>query len=258
MRVVRSSGSIPAASASGSSAPTAATGHPTLYQGTQGPAVSEMQRALAQAGFNPGGGADGVFGPQTRNAVMAFQRANGLAVDGVCGPQTWGALTSSFQPAPSAGPVLNPGPAPASGMNAADVARRFLGESEAQLQPSGALDMDRWVPRNVDCANFVSGCLEAAGQITHAQRSDGVSQLASNLRSAGWQQSEGLLNARPGDVVCIDGPEGNYQHVEIFAGTVNGQPQLIGSNNVNADGTQSITYDTGRWASRFHVFHKPE
>ena len=58
-------------------------------------------------------------------------------------------------------------------------------------------------------------------------------------------------------MVCIDGPGGSYQHVEIFAGYVNGRPQLIGSNNVNSDGTQSITTDDGSWAYAFHVFHKP-
>ncbi len=100
-------------------------------------------------------------------------------------------------------------------------------------------------------------CLEAAGQITHSQHSDSVSKLASNLLAAGWKQSDGLANAQPGDVVCIDGPEGKYQHVEIFAGMVDGKPQLIGSNNTGAQGIQSITYDTAQWAKQFHVFHKP-
>ncbi len=160
--------------------------------------------------------------------------------------------------APSAPPPSNgnPGPAPTSGGNAADVAKQFLGETEYQLQPSGALDMDQWVPKNVDCANFVSGCLEAAGLISHDQRSDSVTQLAANLRAAGWQDV-GLSQAQPGDVVCFDGPDGAYQHVEIFAGWQNGQPLFIGSNNVNADGTQSITYDNGSWAYGFHVLHQP-
>jgi spore coat assembly protein SafA len=158
--------------------------------------------------------------------------------------------------APSA-PTSSPAPAPApSHGNAADVARQFLGESEYQLQPSGALDMDQWVPKDVDCANFVSGCLEAAGAIDPSQRSDAVTTLAGNLRNAGWQDVS-LSDAQPGDVVCFDGPDGAYQHVELFAGWNGGQPQFIGSNNVNADGTQSITYDNGSWAYGFHVLHQP-
>jgi flagellum-specific peptidoglycan hydrolase FlgJ len=136
--------------------------------------------------------------------------------------------------------------------NAADVARGFLGWTEYKLQPSGKLDMDQWVPKNVDCANFVSGCLEKAGLISHSQRSDNVVGLANNLRKDGWKDVP-LKDAKPGDVVCFDGPEGNYQHVEIFNGWVNGKPQFIGSNNVLSDGTQEVTTDTGSWAYRFHV-----
>jgi cell wall-associated NlpC family hydrolase len=50
--------------------------------------VASVQRALGVA-------ADGVFGPQTKAAVLAFQRAHGLEVDGIVGPQTLGALGTS-------------------------------------------------------------------------------------------------------------------------------------------------------------------
>jgi lysozyme family protein len=51
----------------------------------RGSGVVALQQAL-------GIPADGIYGPQTRRAVMQFQRANGLLVDGIAGPQTLGAL----------------------------------------------------------------------------------------------------------------------------------------------------------------------
>lgn len=36
--------------------------------------------------------ADGIYGPNTKAAVMKFQKDHGLAVDGIVGPNTWGKL----------------------------------------------------------------------------------------------------------------------------------------------------------------------
>jgi peptidoglycan DL-endopeptidase CwlO len=72
-----------AARAQSTTAPGAAAG--LLRTGSRGPSVAAAQRAL---GIN----VDGVFGPQTRHAVLAVQAAHGLAVDGVIGPITASAL----------------------------------------------------------------------------------------------------------------------------------------------------------------------
>lgn len=73
--------------------------------------MAELQRALRAAGFNPGR-ADGVFGADTRAAVVRFQRAKGLDVDGVVGADTTAALRRTrnqdrFEPAPTA-PATRP------------------------------------------------------------------------------------------------------------------------------------------------------
>lgn len=65
-----------------------------LNVGSRGSDVTRLQQTLASRGFNPGG-ADGVFGPRTKAAVQAFQRARGLGVDGVVGPNTSRSLFGS-------------------------------------------------------------------------------------------------------------------------------------------------------------------
>jgi peptidoglycan hydrolase-like protein with peptidoglycan-binding domain len=84
----------------------------TLYEGAKGPQVIELQQLLSRVGFKPGP-ADGAFGPHTKAAVEAFQRAHGLEPDGVVGPKTWGALREATAPAPVAPPIPTAPAAPA-------------------------------------------------------------------------------------------------------------------------------------------------
>lgn len=58
--------------------------------------ILDVQKALIAAGFNPGS-PDGVMGPRTRAAIMAFQRAKGLEVDSIVGPVTFAALFGPAQ-----------------------------------------------------------------------------------------------------------------------------------------------------------------
>ncbi|MEZ5175633.1 MAG: peptidoglycan-binding protein [Acidimicrobiia bacterium] len=62
-----------------------------LSMGARGSAVRAVQRELADRGFDPGP-ADGIFGPRTLSAVVAFQRSKSLWVDGLVGPRTLSAL----------------------------------------------------------------------------------------------------------------------------------------------------------------------
>ncbi len=67
-------------------------GYPVIKQGSKGVYVATLQDALNLLGFNAGV-IDGVFGNNTRNAVIRYQRARGLTQDGIVGCDTWRALT---------------------------------------------------------------------------------------------------------------------------------------------------------------------
>lgn len=61
-----------------------------LSKGATGEQVKTLQRLLLALGYKMNGyGADGSFGQATHNAVVAFQKAKGLAQDGIVGAQTW-------------------------------------------------------------------------------------------------------------------------------------------------------------------------
>ena len=68
----------------------------TLEPGSEGTEVLDLQEGLAALGYDVGG-ADGVYGSATANAVAAFQAAEGLPVDGTLGPETRAALGTVVQ-----------------------------------------------------------------------------------------------------------------------------------------------------------------
>jgi len=65
-----------------------------LRQGSKGNAVIELQQLLQIKGFYTGK-IDGDFGTGTANAVLKFQKANGLTTDGVVGNATWAKIRAS-------------------------------------------------------------------------------------------------------------------------------------------------------------------
>ena len=61
-----------------------------LKKGSQGADVKELQKKV-------GATADGIFGPKTHNAVVAYQKSKKLAADGIVGKSTANALGWTFQ-----------------------------------------------------------------------------------------------------------------------------------------------------------------
>jgi peptidoglycan hydrolase-like protein with peptidoglycan-binding domain len=77
----------------------------TLRLGEEGDAVLALQRRLLELGYWMGE-PDGNYGQLTRQAVMAFQKVEGLGRDGVAGPITQERLAVAGRPAPRGGSGL--------------------------------------------------------------------------------------------------------------------------------------------------------
>ena len=100
-------------SALGRSAPAVSTPAPAspgsnvLARGARGEAVRRLQLALMRAGIFVAGGADGIFGPATENAVKTYQGRKGLSVTGRVDSATAAALgLSGGTPPPASGSVF--------------------------------------------------------------------------------------------------------------------------------------------------------
>ncbi len=77
-----------------------------LKRGSTGSEVESLQKRLRELGFD----ADGVFGPATHAAVVAYQTSRGLLPDGLVGPQTQAALdddATAVDTPPDAAPPID-------------------------------------------------------------------------------------------------------------------------------------------------------
>jgi peptidoglycan hydrolase-like protein with peptidoglycan-binding domain len=88
----------PAAPAPAAPAPSPMLG---LKPGSTGASVKELQQRLIDLGIAVRGGADGIFGPVTANALKTFQTSQGLAATGSVDDATAAALASPKPAAPA-------------------------------------------------------------------------------------------------------------------------------------------------------------
>lgn len=70
--------------------------------GSRGDEVKQIQTKLKNWGYYKGN-VDGIFGEQTKQAVISFQKKNSLTADGVAGPQTLKAMGISSSSSSSGG-----------------------------------------------------------------------------------------------------------------------------------------------------------
>ncbi len=92
----------------GTGGPASDLGEGILQPGTVGTAVTDLQIRLRDLGYYTGP-IDGGYGQMTENAVIRFQRSQGLTADGVLGPATLAALDNPVAATlPTSGPTVNP------------------------------------------------------------------------------------------------------------------------------------------------------
>jgi peptidoglycan hydrolase-like protein with peptidoglycan-binding domain len=97
-----------------------------IQSGSSGATIASVQRAL---GLSP----DGVYGADTKRAVMSFQRVHGLIVDGIVGPQTLNALGLGGSEPPDAGAGSGIAPSP----ELEKIARCESGGDPTAISPTG-------------------------------------------------------------------------------------------------------------------------
>lgn len=135
----------------------ALTGRPPLRKGSEGVLVKALQRRLNRYGASLG--LDGEFGPVTERALMAFQKANGMAQDGVVGPETAAALSGESARNLSTAPAK--APATGGGAPSADVPTGDLNVDDAD--PKGILNSNKVNPQVKRMAARTLSRLQEAG-----------------------------------------------------------------------------------------------
>jgi lipoprotein-anchoring transpeptidase ErfK/SrfK len=198
----------PGTSAPGTSAPTSAPpaspapepAAEVLRVGASEPAVLGLQQRLSDLGYWLGA-VDGNFGQLTRQAVMAFQKAEGLTRDGIAGPQTRQQLQKASRPQPRT---------PEGDRIEVDLARQLLlvvrggrvqwafntstGNGEAYDRPSGGTGVAR-TPR---------GEFEIERQIDGVRRAElGVLYRPKYFRGGIAVHGSGSIPAQPASHGCV-------------------------------------------------------
>lgn len=164
-----------------------------LQQGSTGQQVKTMQQKLKNWGYYTGS-VDGVFGAQTKKAVIYFQQKNGLVADGVVGTKTLAALgmTSTSTTVSSGG---------YSSSDAYLLARLIYGEARGESYTGqvavGAVVLNRVksssFPNTIAGVIYQSGAFDAVsdGQINYTPSSTAISAAKDAMN--GWDPTYGSI-----------------------------------------------------------------
>ena len=163
-----------------------------LRQGDRGEQVQWIQERLEDLGYEVGE-ADGVFGEETRQAIVQFQLSRGLDADGVVGAGTFYALQQR-----QAAVEVNRGFG-RRGAQIVQMAQQYMGTPYAWGGSS---------PGGFDCSGFIYYIYSQFG-ISLPRMSDGQFEVGRAI------SGDNLL---PGDLVFFTTYEPGASHVGIYLG----------------------------------------
>ena len=165
--------------------------------GSRGEQVSQVQRKLKQWGYYSGA-VDGVFGQATYDAVVSFQKKNGLRADGVVGSATAAAMGVSL----TGGSVAASSSSASSYQSDVELLARLIhgearGEPYVGMVAVGAVVLNR--VRSSKFPNTLAGVIYQSGAFDAVK--DGQINLTPNEQSRraardalnGWDPTGGCL-----------------------------------------------------------------
>lgn len=186
----------------------------TLRRGADGPEVAEAQRLLEAHGFSVGPkGIDGKLGPDTRAALVDFQKSRGLDPDGVIGKETLRELGT-----PTAGVDRRRGsdrglqPAPRD---------RIPGQTGADFQQRARVEEQRRAAERTEPTPGGSGAVELAPRSMSERQK--------------WDHYAALVRANGGEV-CADG-----------------KPTVLGIRGLDAHGNRHASTNNRQYDDTFVV-----
>lgn len=169
-----------------------------VYWGSRGTQVRRVQQKLKQWGYYDGE-VDGVFGQDTYEAVVYFQKKNGLTADGVAGDTTLAALGIASGQATAAASTASSANAYASDVEL--LARLIHGEARGEpyvgMVAVGAVVLNR--VKSSKFPNTIAGVIYQTGAFDAV--ADGQINLTPNEQSRraardalnGWDPTSGCL-----------------------------------------------------------------